>query len=194
MSVYFTSDLHLGHRLVAHLRGFGDSRETADTDAHDKAVGELWDGIIRPSDVVWVLGDLALNKPPIDWIAQRPGRKRLIFGNHDPGHPMHSRSPKVWPEYLRAFEYVAPFARVKVCGEPVLLSHFPYSDEAGADRGEYAEPRYMQYRLPNKGEWLLHGHTHGPERRHGRQIHVGLDAWDLTPVRDDQVHALRLEA
>ena len=44
-------------------------------------------------------------------------------------------------------------------------------------------PRFAQYRLPDEGRWLLHGHTHIADQRiHGRQIHVGLDAWDLRPV------------
>ncbi len=74
-------------------------------------------------------------------------------------------------------------------GTEVLLSHFPYH----RDRGE---ARHTQWRLPNEGRWLLHGHTHGTERvtysvaRLGesihkktvREIHVGVDAWDLTPV------------
>jgi calcineurin-like phosphoesterase family protein len=71
---------------------------------------------------------------------------------------------------------VQPFARRKVNGVNVLLSHFPYA----ADRGP---ARYMQYRLRDEGEWLLHGHTHGKERFHDqREIHIGVDAWDLRPV------------
>ena len=39
---------------------------------------------------------------------------------------------------------------------------------------------------------LLHGHTHGKEQvtftsKGTMQIHVGLDAWDLCPIRLSQV-------
>ncbi|WP_051265718.1 metallophosphoesterase family protein [Nakamurella lactea] len=41
----------------------------------------------------------------------------------------------------------------------------------------------MEYRLRDEGNWLLHGHTHSSEKvTSSREIHVGLDAWDLGPV------------
>lgn len=196
MTVWFTSDLHLGHRLVASLRGFGDSRETADTRVHDAALAARWDAVVRDDDVVWVLGDLCIAKPTdaLDWMMDRPGRKRLILGNHDSAHPMHSRAVKATAQFYDAFDWVGTFARIKLMGTPVLLSHFPYPGE-GADRPDYAEARYTQYRLPNEGMWLIHGHLHTSVRlHHGNQIHVGLDAWDLTPVADHQIHDLMEEA
>lgn len=47
-----------------------------------------------------------------------------------------------------------------------------------------------QYRLRDEGRWLLHGHTHQPERIRGREIHVGLDAWDLAPVNEGTIAKL----
>ena len=45
--------------------------------------------------------------------------------------------------------------------------------------GDHArEDRFDAWRLKDTGQWLLHGHTHDRGQRvHGRQIHVGLDAW-----------------
>ena len=37
------------------------------------------------------------------------------------------------------------------------------------------------------GRWLLHGHTHDTIRQRGKSIHVGLDAWKLTPVAIDTI-------
>ena len=57
-------------------------------------------------------------------------------------------------------------------------------------------PRYTQYRLPNQGRWLLHGHTHNKDQRiHGKQLHVGLDAWGMRPVSLDwiQKNAIKQE-
>lgn len=171
MNVWFTSDLHLGHRLVAGLRGF-DS-----VDDHDTAIIQNWEKVVRKDDQVWVLGDLTLNSPgpALEIVRDLPGTKHLVAGNHDPCHPMHRHSHRWQPKYLEVFASVQAFARRRINGQDVLLSHFPHSKDRH-------EARYLQYRLRDEGAWLLHGHTHGTERREGREIHVGLDAWDLAPV------------
>lgn len=182
MTVYFTSDLHIGHRLITELRGFGE-----DVPAHDAAIENAWRRVVRPDDQVWVLGDLAVSSPgaALALIDSLPGRKHLISGNHDGCHPMHRDSHKRLPAYLEVFESVQAFARRRVAGVDVFLSHFPYT----VDRG--FETRYPQYRLPDLGAWLLHGHTHLADRRTGpREIHVGVDAWNLSPVALETVEKM----
>ena len=184
MSVWFTADLHLGHRLVTGHRGFGE-----DTDKHDWTIMNNWSKVVHPKDQVWVLGDLAVSSPTraLVLLSDLPGRKHLIAGNHDGCHPMHRDSHKRVGEYLEVFESVQPFARRRIEGEDVLLSHFPYNK----DRHEV---RYTQYRLRDEGRWLLHGHTHqADQRREGREIHVGVDAWDLSPVHLNTVIELMKE-
>lgn len=162
MSVWFTSDPHFGHRLVAGLRGFES------TEAHDQELAERWAERVRASDHVWVLGDLAASSPThaLDVLRSLPGIKHLVSGNHD----------KWQRRYLDVFASVQPFARRKIEGADVMLSHFPYL----VDR---EEPRHMQYRLRDEGAWLLHGHLHSAERiTSAREIHVGVDAWGHAPV------------
>lgn len=184
MSVWFTSDPHFGHRLVADLRGFGE-----DAEEHDLTLMENWRKVVGSNDQVWVLGDLCMAHPEdaLDIIEALPGTKHLIAGNHDGCHPMHRSAHRRVGAYLRAFASVQMAARRRISGEEVLLSHFPYSK----DRHEV---RYTQWRLRDEGAWLLHGHTHGTERREGREIHVGLDAWDLTPVHISTIEKLMKEA
>lgn len=182
MSVWFTSDLHIGHRLVADLRGF------TDPDEHDAQLADSWRSSVRAGDHVWVLGDLAASSPvrALEWIADMPGIKHLVSGNHDKCHPMHRDAHNWQRRYLDAFQSVQPFARRKIVGRDVMLSHFPYL----VDR---EEPRYMQYRLRDEGAWLLHGHLHVAERvTSAREIHVGVDAWGLEPVSLDVI-ASRIE-
>lgn len=83
--------------------------------------------------------------------------------------------------FHEVFEGVAPFARLRWNREPVLLSHFPY------DGDHTREDRHREFRLKDHGMPLLHGHTHSSHKfsksRFGTlQIHVGVDAWDFTPV------------
>ena len=185
MRTWFTSDLHLGHRLVAGKRGFGE-----DTDAHDAALAANWRACVGETDIVWVLGDLTLGRvdAALAPLAALPGRKRLVLGNHDRGHPMHRDAHLFAAAYAAVFELVTHAARTRVLGVEALLSHFPYERDRGA-------VRHTQWRLPDLGVPLIHGHTHDRERvalsaAGTREVHVGLDAWDLAPVRDEEVREL----
>lgn len=199
MTVFFTSDLHFGHRKVAELRGFDAEHD------HDSALAERWHETVRSGDQVWILGDLAASSPTyaLELLRTLPGEKHLIAGNHDRCHPMHRDAHKHLQRYLGVFASVASAGRRRVNGQEVLLSHFPYH----RDRDEV---RYAQWRLRDQGVPLLHGHTHGDERltveraelyAFGRarayeivtttpELHVGVDAWNFTPVALEQVAEL----
>jgi calcineurin-like phosphoesterase family protein len=203
MSLFFTSDLHIGHRLVSGIRGFWDEDnvvqddpddiETArclpDTEAHDAALAEYWDATVHKKDSVWILGDIAVSgyARALAWFAERPGKKILIAGNHDLVHPMFRRGGGEMRKWLEVFDYIQPFARRKMLERTVLLSHFPYSGEGDRPRPD----RYPEFRLRDEGFPLLHGHTHGQERAHGHQLHVGWDAWGRFVANDEVLDWLR---
>ena len=176
-AVYFTSDSHFLHRMVAELRGFASSEE------HDEAVIERWNQLVRPDDLVWHLGDVGLGNETrvLEQAARLNGRKQLITGNHDPCWPGHRDSRKHQRKWLEVFESVQAFARIKLDGRTVLLSHFPRT-------GDHAEvDRCDQFRLRSGADPVLHGHTHSQERGGGDQVHAGLDAWDLRPVSEADI-------
>lgn len=207
MTTYFTSDLHIGHRLVAGIRGFWisteDSSAVADVDAHSGAIATAWLSTVKSDDIVWVLGDLCVSAGSwsfaLDLLSKLPGRKRLVCGNHDPVSSIHKDAWKYQRSAMEVFETVQDFATIKLAGKTVLLSHYPYSG-VGAEglRGEgqtQHEERYTEFRLTDCGRILLHGHTHGPERFHisdagTPQVHVGLDAWGMNLVSQYEVEKL----
>lgn len=197
--VFFSSDTHFLHAMVAKLRGFASSAE------HDEAVIERWNRLVRPDDLVWHLGDVGLGNETrvLEQAARLNGRKQLVTGNHDPCWPGHRDSRKHQRRWLEVFESVQPFARIRLSATAVLLSHFPYD-------GDHTEQdRATQFRLRDEGAWLVHGHTHltnrlGPNPRYmaimdpvtggpgephprGREVHVGLDAWSLRPASEADV-------
>ena len=184
---WLTSDTHLGHDLVARLRGFEDS------DSHDRAVASKWDKQVRAEDEVWVLGDVAMNGwlGRLSWFAQRPGTKHLVLGNHDRAHPAHSRGHAYIADYLTVFATVQTAARLR---GGLLASHFPYAGEGQARPGK--KDRSTQWRLRDEGAPLAHGHVHDAVRYRTSpagtpMYHVGLDAWDLSPVT---IHDLMKES
>ncbi|WP_144722218.1 metallophosphoesterase [Cellulosimicrobium sp. TH-20] len=188
MTVHFTSDLHVAHRFVSETRGFASVEE------HDEALADAWRSVVRPRDSVWVLGDVAVSSPAraLALLATLPGEKHLVWGNHDGGHPMHRDAHRKAARYLDVFASAQAFARRRVDGREVLLSHFPYD---GDTKGREAD-RHGAYRLRDEGVPLLHGHTHADDhltwsRRGTLQVHVGVDvvAHALAPVSLDEVAA-----
>lgn len=191
-TVRFTSDLHLGHRKVAEIRGFEHVEE------HDEAILEVLYETLQRGDSLWILGDLSSGGS----VGQRMALAHLalltkdlgvtlhlVAGNHDGVHPMHRNALKWDPEYRSVFTSVQPFARRKIDGTYVWLSHFPW--RGGGDHT--ADERYPVVRLNDDGtSWLMHGHTHSSTAvdRPGRMLNVGVDAWDLGPVSMDEVRAV----
>lgn len=197
-AIWFSSDTHFLHAMVAKLRGFAGSEE------HDEAVIARWNQLVRPVDLVWHLGDVGLANETrvLERAARLNGRKQLVTGNHDPCWAGHRDARKHQRRWLDVFESVQAFAKIRLGGGTVLLSHMPYEgDHAGEDR-------HAQFRLRDEGAWLIHGHTHmrnrlGPNPRYlttvdpatgggisrplGREVHAGLDAWDLAPASEAQI-------
>jgi calcineurin-like phosphoesterase family protein len=183
---WFTADLHIGHKFIAGERGFPDPS------AHDDVLATHWDVTVASADTVWVLGDISgggrgSQQRALDWLAARPGVKHLIAGNHDGVHPMNPDAHKMMPAYLDVFASVQQAARRRLAGRDLLMSHFPYLESRS---GDDTHSRFDQWRLPDLGSWLVHGHLHTSRQLGAHSVHVGLDAWGLAPVSIDQVAVL----
>lgn len=179
--VWYTSDTHFDHKLVAGLRGFETTAE------HDRAIIANWNKVVGKGDTVWHLGDVGMGRYErfADQLEELNGFIHLVTGNHDepfPGMRDSWRKQRRWLPPRGRFESVQAFARRRVDGRMFLLSHFPYDgDHSKGDR-------YTQYRLRDEGMWLVHGHLHTSQRHTGpRQFHVGLDAWGLHPVSQEDI-------
>lgn len=193
MRVWLTSDPHWGHDLVAKERGFADAAE------HDEWLTDVYRTHFRDVDSIWWLGDLTLRLPVQQAVAMctdtaPKAAHHLVFGNHDKGHPMHRSAYRAYDDYAD-FDSVQPFARRRGRSKrDLLLSHFPYAGDHTEDE------RYPQWRLPDLGVPLVHGHTHSDEKvsftENGTvQVHVGIDAWKRPVMLDevlDLIHESRI--
>lgn len=78
MSVFFVSDLHLGHENMAIHRGFANAE---DMNLH---IITKWNSVVNKRDMVYILGDITMEKslyyPMLDLLK---GDKNVILGNHD---------------------------------------------------------------------------------------------------------------
>ncbi len=159
--VFYTSDTHVGHRLVARTRGFMDVTQyeehrgemvyKADTDAHDNYLADYWDNTVRKDDIIVVAGDISINgsEYALDWHADRPGHKILVFGNHDKPHPHNRDAHKHFERWGQVFDLgMFSFIRRKLEGKYLLVSHYPYLG-TGEEGRRGLEARDPQYRLPD---------------------------------------------
>lgn len=179
-ATWFTSDTHFQHARCATQRGFATPEE------HDTEVIRRWNAVVAPGDQVWHCGDVGMGSEHtlLEKVDELNGEIHLILGNHDAPWPGHRRAHHHQRLWLRHFATLQAFARRRMDGHDVLLSHFPY-------RGDHTDTeRYPEYRLQDTGKPLVHGHVHEAWRTRGYQINVGLDRWDLRPVSIDTVVAL----
>lgn len=181
-NIYFSSDIHIGHKLVAELRGFDNPQD------HDDWLFEKWNSVLKKDDQLWILGDIALSSysDALGWIDKLPGVKQLVLGNHDAPFPKNRDAHKHFKRFMHVFESVQLHAVRKIAGQKVFLSHFPFAkDGDGPDRPGC---RYPEWRVQKTEDikLLIHGHIHNRQKINvdNDSLHIGPDAWngDLVPL------------
>lgn len=184
MTWFSTSDLHFGHARIIELAG----RPFSSVEEMNEALIDNWNSKVGPRDLTFIHGDVCMGKrdESVPLIGRLNGRKVLITGNHD-NCWKYGKNPEKWlPLYAPYFERISTYEAITLPNGVVAdAHHFPFTGD------NHDEDRYTQYRLKDEGQWLLHGHTHAKEKTSGpRSIHVGVDAWDFTPVAHEEIVGL----
>lgn len=166
---WFTSDLHLGDPWTTKMRYCKD-----DIQKHDDWLAARWDAKIAADDEVWLLGDIAPGRSDEyvdEWLSARPGRKRLVLGNHDATRDFES-----WPVGNAELH---PWITLE-SGIKVAMCHYPKC----AHGGQVESIR-------------LHGHTHKRQKSSWEdgilRIHVGWDAWRRAIPEPDIISLIEKE-
>jgi calcineurin-like phosphoesterase family protein len=81
MATYVISDTHFGHRVIMPYRGMPEK----EAEAFDKIMVHRWNGVVKPDDKVYHLGDVSFRNQEYtkEIVSQLNGHKILIMGNHD---------------------------------------------------------------------------------------------------------------
>jgi calcineurin-like phosphoesterase family protein len=83
MSVYFISDLHLGHKRITQFEG-GKWRNWADSpEEHDHELISRINQTVQKRDKLFILGDVVFGRKNIEMLGEIQGYKHSILGNHD---------------------------------------------------------------------------------------------------------------
>ena len=109
--VWFTSDLHFGHKNIGTFRD-----RVNDSEGNTALIRDDWERCVSKRDTVWMLGDIAFDDEGFRDVRLLPGTKNLVLGNHDT-YPIRM--------YAAAFNKVKGLARYKNS----WLSHSPIHPE-----------------------------------------------------------------
>ena len=85
-SVFLVSDTHFGHAGVCRFTrddGFTKLRPWDDPAEMDEAMVKAWNETVKPTDKVYHLGDVVINRKALGIMRRLNGDKVLIRGNHD---------------------------------------------------------------------------------------------------------------
>jgi len=77
-NVWFTSDLHFGHKNINKFR-----LEVFSEEDNRARICWDWEDLVTKRDDVYVLGDAAFTGDTVKEFENLPGRKFLVRGNHD---------------------------------------------------------------------------------------------------------------
>ena len=133
---FIISDTHFGHANIIKYC----NRPFESTVQMDEYIAEKWIEEVGEEDTVLHLGDVAFKTQYLDEVIQSlPGRKILVWGNHD-----WCRTKTYYRK--RGFDEVYDELLVKVGGQDVRLTHMP-SDKTD---------------MPN-----IHGHLHNAKNFNG---------------------------
>ncbi len=162
--IYFTSDLHLGHRFALEHRPMFSS-----VDEMNEVLINNINHIVTSNDTLYILGDASYrleSDQASELIRSILCKKILIRGNHDKRYDGD------------VFEDIFEYLEIKYNKQKFILCHYPF----------------VCWNQMRHGSVNLHGHIHsGPEYNEenhtaGRlQYDVGVDANNYNPVSIDQI-------
>lgn len=84
--IFLVSDTHFGHaNLLTFTTPTGELCRPgfACVEEMDECMVDRWNAVVKPSDHVYHLGDVAMAKRHIPTVGRCNGKKRLVLGNHD---------------------------------------------------------------------------------------------------------------
>ena len=154
--IYFTSDTHFGDdRLNLYGRDIiFNSVEECDTH-----IIKQWNLTVNPDDIVYLLGDVAMNMASYKKVKSLNGHKILIKGNYD---------EKYTDNFLLLFFNEVKSSDVFTYEKQIFyLNHYPTNGDDTM--------------------FNLVGHIHGLWRVQRNMINVGCDAWHFTPISINQI-------
>lgn len=192
--IYFTSDWHVGHENVLKF----DQRPFKNLEEMHEELIKRFNHFVPKHGLIYFAGDMGWNHNGLlkSVIDRLNGTKVLVRGNHDGNFNAM---------YSAGFDVVIDKAQLVIQNSIVTITHCPLqgifredvSGMSGALPNEnwHKETKHKnKYSINDFGQFHLHGHIHarkgnGKKVIDGRQMDIGVAAWDYRPVRFEEVES-----
>lgn len=192
--IYWMADPHLGHRqdFVWESRGYTSAEH------HTIDIINVTNSIVRPTDILFVLGDFCLNTPLPkfeEYLSKFQCQNIwMLFGNHNNPHEKNVYRPMVekilkplgliehyhlYPIQYKNVKYIGDYFECCVDGQMICMFHYPI-----------AVWHQMQH-----GSWCLCGHSHchyaptTAENTTAKILDVGWDGYHK-PLSFEEISAI----
>lgn len=167
--VFFTSDLHLGHKNIIEF----SERPFSSIETMDTALIRNWNSVVPTDGIVFLLGDFSFHNAQHSKVLlkQLNGRIILIKGNHD--------------KCTSYFKEVHELLDIKVLDNVngnfggfthITLCHYPL---AIWNKKGYGSFHFFGH---SHGSYTNIGHTDHHDYKYNRSIDVGVDCWNYKPI------------
>lgn len=164
MTIYFTSDLHLGHKNILKL----SNRPFGEIEHHDDTIINNFNRIVSENDTCYILGDISWNQSYEKYkniFSRLNGKKYIILGNHD------NKQNLIRCQKEGLILSVKETQTVQIGKDRIVLSHFPMREWNGFYHNSYH----------------LYAHTHGNIEDYKQSTDIGVDCWEYEPVSWEEV-------
>lgn len=130
--IFFTSDLHFGHKNIIRF----DNRPFTSVEEMDQALIRNWNAKVSEEDTVYVLGDISWHSDAktFEIFNLLHGHKILIKGNHD----------RVHGKVRHCFDEISDYKEIDVDGHKIVLCHYPI----------------IFFNRHHYGAYMFYGHVH----------------------------------
>jgi calcineurin-like phosphoesterase family protein len=165
-SVFLTSDTHFGHMGVCKFTrndGVTKLRPYSTPEEMDEDMIAKWNDRVRPTDKVYHLGDVVINRKALKTLSRLNGDKVLIRGNHD-----------IFPD-VEYREYFRELRAYHVMNG-MILSHIPLHSESLGRFGVN-----------------IHGHTHANRVKKARGVDARTGEILYSEENDVRYHCVCVE-
>ena len=166
-ATFLVSDTHFGHAGVCRFTHPDDDsvklRPWTDPEEMEEEMIRRWNDRVRPSDKVYHLGDVVINRKALKTLARLNGDKVLIRGNHDIFRDDEYRE---YFRELRAYHVL----------NGMILSHIPVHE---ASLGRFGVN--------------IHGHLHATRVRKARGVDAKTGAILYSKEPDVRYHCVCVE-
>jgi calcineurin-like phosphoesterase family protein len=171
---YFTSDWHLGHKLMLRL----GHRPFKTMDEMNNTIIDNMFKVLKKGDILYFLGDLGWDNSIIDYFFNNKPKGvqfHWILGNHD----------KNSAKYSKFCESISPIKEVKVEGNTIVLCHYPLTTWNKSHFNSFM--LYGHHHIGSHGTDKLDVHTEG------KMLNVNVEFNDYKPWSEKDILAYMKE-